>query len=193
MSSATASTRRPIVLLVLAEALILALLAFAVIELGLGWTGALLIGLVAALFPLLLVRVGERHSAAQGGLSPATKRFNRRMISASILYVATLLGGISLHDRLGLDGPVLWLLALLPAGGVIAMVVALGRLLAEEDDEYLRARLVERLLTGLGVLLVAATLWGFLEIFGLVPHVPAFVAFPVFALGLGLSCLIRRR
>ena len=40
---------------------------------------------------------------------------------------------------------------------------------------------------GLGVVLAAGSFWGFLETFGVVPHVWAWWTFPVWAIGMGLS------
>ena len=85
-------------------------------------------------------------------------------------------------------------LASLPSVGVLWMVYAMGRLLAEEEDEYQRHRHIRASLFGLGTLLTLATIWGFFEQFDLVPHVPTWAAVPVFALGLGFaSCSPWRR
>ena len=45
-------------------------------------------------------------------------------------------------------------------------------------------------LIGLALVLLAGTLWGFLETFGIAPHVPAWWVVPVWAIGLGLGQMI---
>ena len=42
-------------------------------------------------------------------------------------------------------------------------------------------------LIGLGLVLSAGSFWGFLETFGLVPHVPGWWAVPIWAIGMGLG------
>jgi hypothetical protein len=71
------------------------------------------------------------------------------------------------------------------------MVWAMGRLVTEETDEYLRFRYVRGSLFGLATLLTVATVWGFFEQFDLVPHAPTWLAFPVFAVGLGIATCVR--
>ena len=183
----SAPSKRPLVILVLAEFAILALLVVLMMEFGLGLTGAVLIGLAAALFPILFVRSGEKYAAASGSLTPAMKRYNRRMIAASIIYVVALMGAILIDDRIAPGNAVRWLLALLPSAGVLLMIRAMALVLKEEDDEYLRSRLVNSALVGIGVLLVLTTVWGFFETFGLVPHVDAWMALPIFALAAGIA------
>ena len=183
----SAPPRRTIILLLLSEAAILALLVVAMMKFGLGWIGAILIGLVAVGFPLLFVRASERHARARGDLSPAMRRYNRRMILASFAYVAALFAAIWIDDYLDPSGLILWLVAFLPAAAVLLIVWAMVRLLAEEDDEYLRSRLVESTLTATAVVLVITTVWGFFEQFGLVPHVASWAVVPIFALGLGFA------
>src|SRR3569833_910532 len=60
-----------------------------------GWPGG---ALFAASFLLLipLVRSVERAQAAGGGASPAMRTYNRRMIVASLTYVAELMAGAGL-------------------------------------------------------------------------------------------------
>ena len=68
----------------------------------------------------------------------------------------------------------------------------MGRYLVEETDEYLRARQVEAVLWASGLTLAATTVWGFLEAAGAAPHAPAYDAFIVFCVCLGLVQGARR-
>jgi hypothetical protein len=65
-------------------------------------------------------------------------------------------------------------------------------LIKEERDEYLRMRIVEQTLIATGFLLAAATIYGFLTAFDLVPRVDAYLAVPVWAVGLGIGRLLQR-
>jgi hypothetical protein len=187
--SATHPTTRPTkwAVLVIVEGLVMAAAAAAMILLELGWAGALGMAVLVALFTYTLFRAGEQRARDSGNFSLAMGRYNRRMLAAGALYVVGLFAAIWAHDELHPDGLLAFVIAFLPSIGVLWMVWAMGRLLAEEQDEYQRHQLVRSSLFGLGTLLTLATVWGFFEQFDLVPHVPTWAAVPVFALGLGLA------
>ena len=173
--------------IVLAEALFVAAAVAAMFYLDLGWIAAILIAALVADFTVMIFRAGERKAREQGNFSPAMGRYNRRMLAASAVYVVGLFGAILAHDNLALNTALAFLIALAPSIGVLMMVAAMGRLIVEETDEYLRYRYVRSSLFGLGILLTLATVWGFFEQFGLVPHAPSWMAVPVFAVGLGIA------
>jgi len=69
---------------------------------------------------------------------------------------------------------------------------AIGHLLVEETDEYLRTLLVRQMLIATGLTMVVATIYGFLENYGLVPHVDAFYLTILFFAGLGIGAVVNR-
>ena len=145
--------------------------------------------LLAMLLLIPFMRAMERNGAASGSASAAARAYNRRMMIASFGYVAALFVAVSATQALRPEGPLAWALAVLPSVGVIGMVWAMARYLVDEGDEYLRARAVQAALVATGMLLTVATVWGFLESFRLVPHVPGWAAVPLWAVGLGLGRL----
>ena len=177
--------------LVIAEGIMLVAAAIAMIVFDLGWVGAVAMAILVTAFTYTLFRAGEQRAKAAGDFSPAMGRYNRRMMAAGAFYVVGLFAAIWAHDNLDLGPVAAFGTAFLPSIGVLWMVWAMGRLLAEEQDEYLRYRLVRSSLFGLGTLLTLATVWGFFEQFELVPHVPTWAAVPIFALGLGLANCLR--
>lgn len=146
--------------------------------------------------PMLLlipfVRATERAQAACGAFSPATRRYNRRGLIWSFAYMLLLFVAIIGSRALHAQGPLLWLLAVLPALPILYLIWAMARYLVEEQDEYLRMKVVNAALSATGLLLAVATVWGFLETFSLVPHVPSWAAVPVWAVGLGLGTFVNR-
>ena len=80
---------------------------------------------------------------------------------------------------------------------VAGLFVAIGAYLVEERDEYLRMLATRQSLIATGTAMVAATIWGFLEGFELLPHMVGYAWPIVWFAGLGLgSCvntLIERR
>jgi hypothetical protein len=129
------------------------------------------------------------NARRRGCATAAGLAYNRRMLPMAAGYVVVLLGAILLHQHYHITGPALYLIAVLPALPLIGIVWALGRFLIEETDEYQRALAVRKMLVASGFLLVVATIWGFLEEFGLVPHLPAYWCFIVWSFGLGIGAI----
>jgi len=192
--SGQGALRKQLILIVVLEMIALVAAAIAMIVFDLAWAGAILIALLVGIFTIAIVRVSEGKARAEGNFSPAMGRYNRRMLVASAIYVVGLFLAIWVHDELHPDGLLAFATAFLPSVGVLWMVYAMARLVAEEQDEYMRFRHVRASLFGLGTLLTLATVWGFFEQFDLVPHAPSWAAVPVFALGLGFAnCFPGRR
>ena len=150
---------------------------------------ALSLGLFFAAMLLIVpfARSAQRGAALRGCGSSALRTYNRRITIASLVYVVTLMGAVWLSKVGTYPTPVYVMIAVAPSFPVVAMIWAMGRLLVEETDEYLRSRHIHHALVATGVILTLATVWGFLEQFNVVPHVPAYWVFPVWALSLGFS------
>lgn len=161
-------------------------------QLRLGFYPTMALMLLPMLLLIPMSRAIERHARAKGNLSRAMTAYNRRMLMSSFIYVAALLTAIWATNALEPTGVLAWLLALLPALPIMGMLWAMGRYLAEEQDEYLRTRQVNAALIATGLLLALATFWGFLEIFDLVPHAPSWWAVPIWSLGLGVGHAVQR-
>ena len=172
---------------------------FAMFGMGIAARAAQLDGvwsMIVMLPPMLLliplVRSTERGGNFAGCTSPALKRYNRRGLIWAFTYMAALFFAVTVHDKWNPEGPLLWLIAVLPALPIVYFVWSLYRYLIEESDEYLRMRYVGHALFGLGLLLIVATVWGFLESFKLVPHVESWMVVPVWGIGLGLAQIAYR-
>ena len=107
------------------------------------------------------------------GMNSAERRYNRRVIIASIAYSVLLIGEQYALHRVHVPVATGYALAVLPALPIIAIFALVGRYLVEEQDEYLRMRMIRQILWTTGLTLAATTLWGFLEDAGL-PHLPMF-------------------
>jgi hypothetical protein len=124
--------------------------------------------------------------------SSAHRRYVLRVLVAMVGYIATIfLAEFFIEDR-SVSGPPAWLLALLPGLCVASVFWAIGRLLIEEQDEYLRSLLVRQMLVATGLTMVIATIYGFLENYGLVGHIDAFYLTVLFFGGLGVGSIVNR-
>ena len=124
--------------------------------------------------------------------SPATRRYNRRVIILSFAYAVTLLGVVYAFKHHLIGGPSSYVAAILPALAIIGIFVAIGRYLVEERDEYLRMLMIRQTLWASGFSLSVATIWGFLESFELVHPVASYAVAILWFGGLGLGALVNR-
>ena len=122
----------------------------------------------------------------------AQRRYLIRLAISMGAYLATLALALRLVGGGGVTGPPAVVLALLPAFSVAGVFWAIGRLLIEESDEYLRMLLVRQTLVATGFTLTLTTMWGFLENFDLVSHVDAFYITVVWFAGLGVGSCYNR-
>jgi hypothetical protein len=119
--------------------------------------------------------------------SPAARRYNRRVLIVSLVYVLCLLGAVYGFKHHLLTGPIAWIVAVLPGLSIVGVFVSIGLYLVEENDEYLRVLMVRQTLWASGFALSIATVWGFLEGFELVGHVESFYVAVLWFGGLGLG------
>ena len=128
----------------------------------------------------------ERRDAERPYGSPQGRRYLVRFAIATCLYVVGMFAALFLYEKT--RNP--WALAaisMLPAIPAIAMALTFRSYLFAETDEYLRYRLIRSALGGLWPVLGLGIVYGFLETFARVPHVPAWWVFPVWAVGMGLA------
>lgn len=163
------------------------LLRAGIIHGWLGWT----LFIVSFLLIIPMIRSGQRLQTECGINSKAMRAYNRRVLIASLAYVAMLFSGIWIANHYHPSAPIRVILAIAVATPVIFIIRAMALLLKEETDEYLRTRLVEQSLVATGFLLTAGTLYGFLNAFDLAPRIDAYWAVPVWAVGLGVGRLFR--
>jgi hypothetical protein len=124
--------------------------------------------------------------------SLAKRRYNSRVLGLSLAYAGALIGVSLLFRASPPSGALAWALALLPALPLVGIVVAMGRYLVEETDEYLRSIESRKALIATGFMLIVTTCWGFLQSFGQVPQVDFYWAAILWFGGLGLGGCVTR-
>ena len=122
----------------------------------------------------------------------AYRRYLRRFWSATGAYVLAIgLASWLIPDDAHADVLTVGI-ALLPGLGMVAMIWAIARLLIELDDEYLKVLEIRKALVATGVVLTVASVWGILELYTDVPHLPVFFMFPLWCGGLAIGQLWNR-
>ncbi len=119
--------------------------------------------------------------------NPALRRYLYRFLIAMSLYVVFLVTALWAFPIYHPTGPLAYLLGILPALPIIAVIVIVGFYLAEEKDEFQQRVLMQAMIWGIGATLAITTAWGFLEVFKLVPQLPLYVVFPLFCALTGFS------
>ena len=122
----------------------------------------------------------------------AWKRYNMRVIWLSLLYAAFLLPAVYGFKHHLITGPTAWIVAVMPAIPIIGIFAAMGRYLVEEQDEYVRMLMVRQALWAMGFTLSCATVWGFLDNFGLVGHVDGYWIVVLWYFGLAIGGLFNK-
>lgn len=125
--------------------------------------------------------------------NPAYRRYQRRFLPITAVYVATIaLATWLVPDNAPASVATIGL-AILPGLAVLGWIWAIGRLLVELEDEYLRMLEVRKVLVATALTLAVCSVWGILELFTPdVPRLPVFFVFPIWCLGLGAGALVNR-
>lgn len=122
----------------------------------------------------------------------AWKRYNWRVLWLSLLYATFLITAVYGFRHKLVTGSFAYAVAILPAIPIIGIFAAIGRYLMEERDEYVRMLMVRQTLWASGFALSAATIWGFLENFGVVGRVEGYYAVIAWFIGLGLGGVVNK-
>jgi hypothetical protein len=119
--------------------------------------------------------------------SLAWKRYNWRLIWLSLVYAVFLIAAVYGFKHQIVPPGFRYFVAILPALPIIGIFGAIGRYLIEEQDEYLRMLMVRQTLWASALTLSVATVWGFLDNFGLVGHADGYWTAVLWFFGLGLG------
>ena len=142
---------------------------------------------IPVLLMFLYLRAMRTAGPTSACASPATLRYTRGILMASLAYILGLGIAITLHRNFDLDSGTTFAIALMPVVPIFGMIWVMARYLREETDEFLRHRAIMASLGGLAAVLGVGSFWGFLETFELVPHVEGWWSVPIWALGMGLT------
>jgi uncharacterized YccA/Bax inhibitor family protein len=119
--------------------------------------------------------------------NPAARRYMWRFSVTMLFYILFLVLAVWVFVRYHPAGPLAWLLALLPALGIVGQIAAFGMYLAEEKDEFQKNLGVQSMIWGIGATLSVTVVWGFLENFVHLRHMDLILVYPLFCMCSGIS------
>ena len=123
---------------------------------------------------------------------PIQKRYVQRVAIFTSLYLAAFV--LMTIFKVEVTEATLsgYILAALPGFAVIGMFWAIGRLIVEETDEFLRMLTVRQVLVASALALSVASVWGFLEAAELAPHLDSYWFAVVWFAGLIVGAIANR-
>ena len=124
--------------------------------------------------------------------SAAQRRYIQRTLLFSGLYVLSLFVAVFLHSRNMMEGPLAYPLAVLPGLCIAGVFLAIGRLIVEEQDEFIRMLIIRQSLIATGFALSISTVYGFLNSFELAPHIHAYWTTILWFAGLGVGAVANK-
>lgn len=143
-----------------------------------------------------LIKAANRRiddgGAACIGKGEAQKRYIRRVAFSVSLYLIAMAVMVLVENGRSDDTVLRAIVAILPGLAMIGVFWAIGRLIVEEQDEFIRMLVVRQSLIATGITLSAASVWGFLEGADLVPHAPAYWWAVLWFVGLALGAVSNR-
>lgn len=175
MNTAAAQETKPVVAWFAAFAIAAIAMPLGVLLIGVKGP---LAGLLIASPTLLIIKAAlnalynARHSTNPD--SAVRGRYIGRILAITLVYIVSLVAALMLTDRADPITPLTIILALLPGIAVAMYFWAMARLIVEMTDEFQKTLLVRQSLIATGVTMASASIYGFLENFGVAPHVDAF-------------------
>ncbi len=118
--------------------------------------------------------------------TPAFRRYQRRVQAAMGVYLVLLLGAVYGLKHGSPHGWLLYFLSVLPALPIIVVIVAMGRYLSEEKDEYQRLKMMQAILVGTAALLTTVIVNDFVQTFAHTVAFPPFTSFIIFAAAMAI-------
>jgi len=122
-----------------------------------------------------------------GTTTPASRRYQQRMLVTMSLYLAVTLGVVTIVKHAHPHGWLLYAIALVPALPMLAMMGALGVYLQEEKDEYIRLITMRSLLAGTAGLLAVLVVNDVLRSISGAAALPAFTSWVLFFVVFGVA------
>lgn len=159
--------------------------------------GVLLTLMVTPVIPMFFAFMAmlNKNEAGSGDCvtkGAAQRRYIKRVAVCTSLYLASF-AALTFMDQLG-DLPFAAKIAIgiLPGAAVCGFFWAIGRLIVEETDEFMRMLTVRQALVASALAMSAASVWGMLETADLVPHVDAYWYSVIWFGGLAVGSVVNR-
>jgi len=123
--------------------------------------------------------------------SKTNRRFLLRLAGSIAILALAVTAARHLIGQ-GIEGPLVWVLAITPGLAMLSIFYAYGMLILEQEDEFIRMLVIRQLVIATGIALAFATVWGFLEEFGLVAHLYLYYVAVAWIIGFAVGGFVNR-
>ncbi len=124
--------------------------------------------------------------------SKPNRLFLFRLGAAAIALGLSVFAARQLIDQQLDAGPLVWAVALAPGLAMIGIFYAYVMLIVEQKDEFIRMLIFRQFIVATGVALSFATVWGFLEEFGLVDHLYSYYVAMAWIVGFAFGGVVNK-
>jgi MFS family permease len=156
------------------------------------WTAAVIVFTLALIALAMVPQWVKVKRGIEQPMRPPYRRYMFRFLPAMIGYTVLLMLAVTYWQANEPTGLIAWLVALAPTIPILFAVRAIALLLKEEDDEYWRARQVFAHTWATNATLALCAVYGFLDMFELVPNVDLWAVFPLWAVCLVPAQLVAK-
>ena len=125
-------------------------------------------------------------------MTPPIRRYMRRISVAMTVYIVGLLAANYLIAHALVSGSLGWAVAVLPGLAIAGVFYSVGMLIIEQTDEFIRMLLIRQNLIATAFAMAIVVVWGFLESFGFVRHVPGYLIVVLWAVGMAIGAVSNR-
>lgn len=159
--------------------------------------GVILTLMVTPIIPMFFAFMAmlNKNEAGSGNCvtkGQAQRNYIKRVGIFTSLYLASF-AALTFLDKMGdFPTPVQLAVGVLPGLAIIGFFWAIGRLIIEETDEFIRMLTVRQTLIASALAMSAASVWGMLESADLVPHVDAYWYAIIWFGGLAVGSVVNR-
>ena len=129
---------------------------------------------------------------AASKFTPVRRQYLIRTLIVSAVYIAGIFGAAYLIRDVGVSRPLAIAVALVPGLAIAGMFYNTLSMITATNDEFMRMLAVRQHLIAAGFTMAAATVWGTLELYKLVPHVGAFYIVMLWAAGIIVGMFVNR-
>lgn len=159
-------------------------------------TALLILMLVPMVLMIPLIKSANRRVDAGGNAcfakGEAQKRYLKRIAISTSVYMLAMAGMVFAENAEGIAETWRILAAIPPGLAIIGVFWAIGRLIVEESDEFIRMLVIRQSLIATAITLSIASVWGFLETADAVPHADAYWWAVLWFAGLGAGAVSNR-
>lgn len=125
-------------------------------------------------------------------MTAPVRRYMVRISVSMAIYALGLIGANYLIGRELVSGPLAVAAALVPGLAIVSVFYAVGMLILEQRDEFVRMLLVRQNLIATAFAMSVVAVLGFLESFGMVEHIAGYLIVVWWSVGMAIGAVANR-